>query len=55
MMKVARLFQDGQSQVVKLPKEFRYEGDKIFVKKMGSKELYILVQQAYMDFQTPQK
>jgi antitoxin VapB len=35
-MKVARLFKNGQSQAVRLPKEFRFEGDKVFVKKFGN-------------------
>ena len=34
-MKTARLFQNGQSQAVRLPKEFRFSGDRVFVKKMG--------------------
>jgi antitoxin VapB len=35
-MKIAELFQNGQSQAVRLPKEFRFEGDAVFVKKSGS-------------------
>ena len=34
-MKTAKLFQNGQSQAVRLPKEFRFSGDRVFVKKMG--------------------
>jgi antitoxin VapB len=34
-MKVAKLFQNGQSQAVRLPKEFRFEGEQVFIKKMG--------------------
>jgi antitoxin VapB len=34
-MKTAKLFQNGQSQAVRLPKEFRFSGDKVFVRKMG--------------------
>lgn len=32
-MKTARLFKNGQSQAVRLPKEFRFEGNKVFIKK----------------------
>jgi antitoxin VapB len=32
-MKMARLFKNGQSQAVRLPKEFRFEGNKVFIKK----------------------
>ena len=32
-MQTAKLFQNGQSQAVRLPKEFRFEGTEVFVKK----------------------
>jgi antitoxin VapB len=32
-MKIARIFKNGQSQAVRLPKEFRFDGDKVFIKK----------------------
>jgi antitoxin VapB len=32
-MKTAKLFKNGQSQAVRLPKEFRFEDDHVFVKK----------------------
>lgn len=35
-MKTAKLFQNGQSQAVRLPKEFRFEGNQVFVKKSGN-------------------
>ena len=35
-MKTAKLFQNGQSQTIRLPKEFRFRGDKVFIKKMGN-------------------
>ena len=35
-MKTAKLFQNGQSQAVRLPKEFRFEGGEVFIKKSGS-------------------
>ena len=34
-MRTAKLFQNGQSQAVRLPKEFRFEGDEVFIKKSG--------------------
>ena len=34
-MKTAQLFKNGQSQAVRLPKEFRFYGEKVFIKKMG--------------------
>jgi antitoxin VapB len=35
-MKIAKLFQNGQSQAVRLPKEFRFEGEEVFIKKTGN-------------------
>ncbi len=34
-MKTAKLFPNGQSQAVRLPKEFRFEGDFVYIKKAG--------------------
>ena len=35
-MKTAKLFQNGQSQAVRLPKEFRFEGGEVFIKRSGN-------------------
>ncbi|MBX2999320.1 MAG: antitoxin [Caldilineaceae bacterium] len=35
-MKTAKLFQNGHSQAVRLPKEFRFEGSEVYVKKIGN-------------------
>ncbi len=35
-MKTAKLFRNGQSQAVRLPKEFRFPDDRVFVKKSGN-------------------
>lgn len=35
-MKTAKLFKNGQSQAVRLPKEFRFPGDKVYIQKMGN-------------------
>jgi antitoxin VapB len=32
----AKLFVNGQSQAVRLPKEFRFEGTEVYIKKIGS-------------------
>jgi len=34
-MKTAKLFMNGQSQAVRLPKEFRIAGDEVYIKKEG--------------------
>jgi len=35
-MKTAKIFKNGQSQAVRLPKEFRFEGEHVFIKKSGN-------------------
>jgi len=34
--KTARLFWTDRSQAIRLPKEFRFEGDSVFVRKEGN-------------------
>jgi antitoxin VapB len=35
-METAKLFMNGRSQAVRLPKNFRFEGEEVFVKKVGN-------------------
>jgi antitoxin VapB len=35
-MKTAKLFKNGQSQAVRLPKEYRMAGTEVFIKKQGN-------------------
>ncbi len=35
-MQTAKLFQNGQSQAVRLPKEFRFSGDQVYIKRVGN-------------------
>ena len=35
-MKTAKLFQNGSSQAVRLPREFRFSGGEVFIKKQGN-------------------
>lgn len=35
-MKTARIFKSGNSQAVRLPKEFHLEGAEVYIKKVGS-------------------
>ena len=34
-MKTAKLFKNGQSQAVRLPKEFRMSGSEVYIKRQG--------------------
>ncbi|EIE03408.1 type II toxin-antitoxin system antitoxin VapB [Leptospira licerasiae] len=40
-MQTAKLFINGRSQAVRLPKEFQFKGDDVFIQKVG--EAVILV------------
>jgi antitoxin VapB len=35
-VKTAKLFKNGDSQAVRLPKEFRFAGDEVLIKRVGS-------------------
>lgn len=35
-MKRAKLFKNGESQAVRLPKEFRFRGTEVYVKRQGN-------------------
>jgi antitoxin VapB len=35
-MQTAKLFINGRSQAVRLPKEFRFSGNDVFIKKIGN-------------------
>jgi antitoxin VapB len=34
-VKTAKLFRNGESQAVRLPKEFRFDGTEVFIKRAG--------------------
>ena len=34
-MTFAKLFKNGRSQAVRLPREFRFEGDRVRIRRMG--------------------
>jgi antitoxin VapB len=35
-MRTAKIFQNGQSQAIRLPKEFRFKDDQVYIKKSGN-------------------
>jgi len=49
-METAKLFMNGQSQAVRLPKEFRFSGDKVGIKKIGDIVLLFSGQDAWESF-----
>ncbi|MFZ5820717.1 MAG: type II toxin-antitoxin system antitoxin VapB [Chloroflexota bacterium] len=34
-METAKLFRNGKSQAVRLPKEFRFDSDRVYIKRVG--------------------
>jgi antitoxin VapB len=46
-MQTARLFKNGRSQAVRLPKEFRFDGDRVFVKRMGNAVVLVPYQEPW--------
>ncbi len=34
-MDTAKLFKSGRSQAVRLPKEFRFDGEEVYIKRVG--------------------
>jgi antitoxin VapB len=41
MMKTAKVFKQGNSQAVRLPKEFRFQEDEVYIRKSGDSVLLI--------------
>lgn len=35
-MKTAKVFRNGSSQAIRLPKEFRFEGKEVYIQKIGN-------------------
>jgi len=46
-MKTAKIFQHGNSQAVRLPKEFRFAGDKVQIKRSGAGVLLLPMKLTY--------
>lgn len=49
-MVTAKLFQNGKSQAVRLPKEFRFEGNQVFIKRVGHAVLLIPYDDSWQTF-----
>jgi antitoxin VapB len=46
-MRTAKLFNNGQSQAVRLPKEFRLQGKEVKISKQGSKIILEPIENAW--------
>ncbi len=46
-MKTAKLFKNGQSQAVRLPKEFRMPGDEVYIKRQGQAIVLLPIEKSW--------
>ena len=46
----AKLFMNGQSQAVRLPKEFRFEGKEVYIQRLGNKIILSDKKQSWKQF-----
>ena len=47
---VAKLFMNGRSQAVRLPKEFRFEGNDVYIRKEGDEVILSSKPPSWKDF-----
>jgi len=50
MGKTAKIFMNGRSQAVRLPKEYRFDCDEVYVVKQGDKIIISAVQPGWEEF-----
>jgi antitoxin VapB len=46
-MDIAKIFQNGQSQAIRLPKAYRFDGSQVFVKRIGNAVVLIPEQHSW--------
>ena len=46
-MDTAKIFKNGKSQAIRLPKEYRFQGSKVYVKKVGNAVVLIPEQDSW--------
>lgn len=49
-METAKLFVNGQSQAVRLPKEYRFSGDEVYIQKVGNTVMLFPKERAWETF-----
>ena len=50
MKHIAKIFMNGRNQAVRLPKEFRFDCDEVFVRKQGDEIVISPKQNTWDDF-----
>lgn len=49
-METAKVFENGRSQAVRLPKKFRFDGDEVVVQRLGNAVLLVPKEEAWQTF-----
>ncbi|KJS19876.1 MAG: VagC [Clostridiaceae bacterium BRH_c20a] len=49
-METAKLFINGQSQAVRLPKEYRFSGNEVYIQKVGNSVMLFPKERAWETF-----
>ena len=49
-METAKVFENGRSQAVRLPKKFRFTGDEVVVQKLGNAVILVPKEEAWQTF-----
>ncbi len=49
-MQTAKIFQNGRSQAIRLPKEFRFEGKEVYIHKIGQKVILSAKPESWKEF-----
>lgn len=49
MVQIAKVFQNGRSQAVRLPKEYRVESDEVYIEKIGHSIMIIQKEKSKWD------
>ena len=50
MMETAKIFENGRSQAVRLPKKFRFTGEEVFVQRVGHVVVLLPKEEAWQTF-----
>ena len=49
-MQTARLFVNGRSQAVRLPKEYQFKGESVYIQKLGEAVILVPFDKAWQTF-----
>ena len=50
-METAKIFMNGRSQAIRLPKKYRFEGSEVYIKKVGNAVMLIPYQAPWQSLQ----